>query len=404
MASKNLEEMEVYEMLDNSAYEIKLTLAINKVNATDEEIDEEDGLSNKVELSKKQIKSFPIDISVIQEKDGEQQKLKTLEKAIPVTIEIPIELRDRQWYKIIRIHEGKVSVLDTEKNGNLLTFYTDQFSTYFILAGPASVMTRFQQANTDKSIFTIKNPEFIVPYYHNNPQEIEPLSDIINANYISMLRYIGDKPASALYRPRFFKDIYIGHYNKSYIDFLNARNIFEGCIDGENFNGKIEVTRAEAVRLIMNFTPNIKLSSDSHFKDVKPYSPYFTYINTAYEMGFISGNKGKFHPDRTITKEELAVMVYNYFKINGLVEDNKNTSVFFKDMNEISSWSLDAIKYMANTEIMLCDGFGKIKPKGTVNRFMISVVLTRTIKHLVNEKYKNTYRISSIKDIDNYQR
>lgn len=75
--------------------------------------------------------------------DGEVMKTDTTTqisdtgKDITITVEVPEDVPEAadgftRTYTVIRLHEGNAQALDTQQNGNLLTFRTNKFSTYAI--------------------------------------------------------------------------------------------------------------------------------------------------------------------------------------------------------------------------------------------------------------------------------
>ena len=55
-----------------------------------------------------------------------------IQKPIKIVFELSEELRGKEDYRVVRVHEGKTEFLPTELQGNQLVFYSDLFSTYLI--------------------------------------------------------------------------------------------------------------------------------------------------------------------------------------------------------------------------------------------------------------------------------
>lgn len=60
-------------------------------------------------------------------------KITWIGEKIRVTIQIPDSLLGKEDYKIILVHGDKADIINTELEGNLLTFETDRFSTYALV-------------------------------------------------------------------------------------------------------------------------------------------------------------------------------------------------------------------------------------------------------------------------------
>ena len=73
-----------------------------------------------------------------------------------------------------------------------------------------------------------------------------------------------------------------------------------------------EVTRAEAVALIQRSTPSAKRVYTSDFEDVPETHWAYANISWAWETKIVNGvGDNKFEPDRTVTAQELAMMLLN---------------------------------------------------------------------------------------------
>ena len=83
-------------------------------------------------------KYFDISILVKDEDGNTLDKITDLSKGVKFTIKIDENLKkdmkegQERQYKVIRVHNGEVEVLETTVNGENIEFYTDKFSTYAI--------------------------------------------------------------------------------------------------------------------------------------------------------------------------------------------------------------------------------------------------------------------------------
>ena len=114
---------------------IKLEVIVKDVS---ENISEDVKEIIEKEMGDKKIGAY-IDISILKTIEGEEPiYLSNTSNKLKFTIDIPEELIDKEnknrEYYIVRIHDGKVEILDTiyDEENNTLTFETDKFSTYAI--------------------------------------------------------------------------------------------------------------------------------------------------------------------------------------------------------------------------------------------------------------------------------
>lgn len=77
-----------------------------------------------------------LDVNLYKQVDGEEKvKVSETDEKVTISFEIPeslMEAKDGKEFYIMRIHNGVVSLPDVTVEGNILTFETDEFSTYVL--------------------------------------------------------------------------------------------------------------------------------------------------------------------------------------------------------------------------------------------------------------------------------
>jgi len=124
------------EMIENK--EIEVILIVEILN--DGEANPED-IQMIHEMMKRNESIRTINIKIILKSQGESDVLVTeLTRPIKITITIPEVDRGYQNYRVIRIHNGVLEIMETEHNEaeHTLTFETDRFSTYAIIYDTSS--------------------------------------------------------------------------------------------------------------------------------------------------------------------------------------------------------------------------------------------------------------------------
>lgn len=81
--------------------------------------------------------------------------------------------------------------------------------------------------------------------------------------------------------------------------------------------------------------------SGNKFTDVDTDAYYGGYVDWAAEKGIITGvGDGKFEPDREITREEMALILYRFAKfLNVSVTESGEIQLSYPDASDISSWT-----------------------------------------------------------------
>ena len=82
------------------------------------------------------------------------------------------------------------------------------------------------------------------------------------------------------------------------------------------------------------------------FKDVTADQWYTEAIRWAQSTGIVEGYSAEaFGPDDPITREQMTTILYRYAKYHSIDVTNTNTLAGFTDVNKVSAWALDAMKW-----------------------------------------------------------
>lgn len=113
-----------------------ILLETDLVNAL--QSDEKDMLNKQTPSNSKLDSIVPLDINLYSvDENGVSTKITSLNSPITINMYLPDDIVDsikNKTIKVARFHGGVLSMLDASLNGNILTFKTDEFSTYAIVA------------------------------------------------------------------------------------------------------------------------------------------------------------------------------------------------------------------------------------------------------------------------------
>lgn len=114
-----------------------ILLETDLVNAL--QSDKKDMLNKQTPSNAKLETVVPLDINLYSvDENGVQTKITSLNSPITINMYLPDDIvnsiKNAKTIKVARFHGGVLSMLDASLNGNILTFKTDKFSTYAIVA------------------------------------------------------------------------------------------------------------------------------------------------------------------------------------------------------------------------------------------------------------------------------
>lgn len=101
---------------------------------------------------------------------------------------------------------------------------------------------------------------------------------------------------------------------------VSALGFFEG---GKNFRFDFlqAVKRGEFIQMLMSALPFDNQASENKFIDVKEGDLYANAVNSAADMGFISGDNGFFYPENNITGVEAVSVILNVLGYKAYAND-----------------------------------------------------------------------------------
>ncbi|MDO4541459.1 MAG: S-layer homology domain-containing protein [Bacillota bacterium] len=193
---------------------------------------------------------------------------------------------------------------------------------------------------SDGTVYAAKNR--VIPYGGNYAGTYTVYTPVLYNNSISY-----DAPG--------FSDLSNNHWAFDYITSLVNQSIIKGYSDG-TFRPEASITRAEFMKILgghaENNGHNVYNYTTQRFTDVNSSHWAYTYVNWGQQKGVVSGNgDGKFNPDAKITRQEMAVMLYNYAtKVLGKSFSSANNA--FSDKSAIESWAVSAVNAMVGAGII----------------------------------------------------
>lgn len=163
------------------------------------------------------------------------------------------------------------------------------------------------------------------------------------------------------------------HWAKGKIEYVTREKIFNGT-GADKFSPDAPMTRAMVVTVLGRVAGVKAEGRKSSFVDVPAGAYYEEYVAWACENGIAKGvSDSEFNPNRNITREELAVMFANYIEYTQKEYDVVE-STEFTDMDEISTWAVEAVKTLASHGVMKGNSENKFSPKALATRAEVSVV------------------------------
>ena len=184
-----------------------------------------------------------------------------------------------------------------------------------------------------------------------------------------------------------FNDVPANHWGRPFIEKAVGLDLMKG--NGAAFSPDQKMTRAMFVTVLGNLA-GVKNtdSGKTDFSDVPENAWYAPYVAWAVENGITSKDGvggGKFAPDATITRQEMAVFMVAYCNYAGIKLEKVKT-VEFKDQAAIDGWAAAAVKAVTEAGLLGDTGAGNFSPKASATRAQAATLLVNFVENYVTDQ------------------
>ncbi|MBQ3426073.1 MAG: S-layer homology domain-containing protein [Clostridia bacterium] len=169
-------------------------------------------------------------------------------------------------------------------------------------------------------------------------------SSAIDADTTSSAEKVAQLQEEALASNDLFKDITEAAWARDEINGLAKAGIINGKTD-TLFAPNDTITRAEFAKMLMG---TLGLASNAYttssFRDVSTDAWYFEAVESAYNLGIITGvGEGIFAPNALITRQDMAVMVERAIDVAGKTIEETAEAKTFADEGSIADYANTAV-------------------------------------------------------------
>ena len=180
-----------------------------------------------------------------------------------------------------------------------------------------------------------------------------------------------------------FSDISSSHWAYSAVKALKNLNIVNGREDG-SFGVDAQITREEFVKMLMGVFEFELLESENKFIDVAEDMWYTPYINTAAQLGIVSGvTDTEFGMGMQITRQDMSTLIARVLEYKGIKTDD-SASRAFADDSDIAGYARSSIYKLKNAGLISGMGDDRFMPKSAATRAQASKILYSVYEYIRN--------------------
>lgn len=182
-----------------------------------------------------------------------------------------------------------------------------------------------------------------------------------------------------------FVDVPENHWAQKAINTIHGLGLVKGVDEEAHiYDMTSPMTRGALVTVLHRFS-NGATDLDSTFEDVAEDAWYADGVAWAAKNGVVTGySEDTFAPDDTITRQQIAVMLYRYAKLLG-VDVTVDEDVYvdsFGDADQIGDWALNAMEWAYASGLIQGRGGNQLAPTANATRAEVATILARFIDML----------------------
>ncbi len=173
-----------------------------------------------------------------------------------------------------------------------------------------------------------------------------------------------------------FTDVPEGAWYRSSVEYVYKNNIMSGTA-ADKFSPSLTTTRGMIITILHRLAGNPVVEGET-FTDVAAGKYYAAPVAWASSEGIVTGyGNGQFGPDKPITREQLATILYRYAAYAGLNTGITADLASYADSAKVSSYALEAMRWAVGAGLISGVGAGKLDPAGSATRAQVAAIFTR---------------------------
>lgn len=176
-----------------------------------------------------------------------------------------------------------------------------------------------------------------------------------------------------------FADVAVAAWYRPYVGYVVQNGLMQG-VAADKFAPDASLTRAMVVTILHRLAGRPEASADSPFSDVAPGDWYSQAVAWANANGIVEGyGEGRFGPADSITREQLAAILYRYIKLDGegYGQEPWAFKMPFRDEDTVSEWAYEPMCWWWTRGVILGKSEDLLDPHGQATRAEAAAIFMR---------------------------
>ena len=182
-----------------------------------------------------------------------------------------------------------------------------------------------------------------------------------------------------------FTDVAQNAWYREAVAYVYGEGLMNGVSD-TRFAPEQKLSRAMVAQILYNLAEGTP-GTGAGFQDVPEGQWYTDAVNWAAREGLMDGyGDGRFGPDDSITREQLASILYRYAAYCQYDVKASGDLSAFTDGAQASQWAVEGLVWAVDRGLMTGKGGGTLDPKGTATRAEVAQVFRSFLENCAEGK------------------
>ena len=177
-----------------------------------------------------------------------------------------------------------------------------------------------------------------------------------------------------------FTDVREGDWFYDAVAYAYTNGLFNGT-SATTFSPDGTMTRSMLVTVLWRMEGEPTANSANPFADVAAGTWYTDAVVWASSAGIVNGTSATtFDPDGSVTREQIAAILYRYAKTKGWDISGASTLSSFTDGAQVSDWAARAMEWAYEEGLITGKDGGRLDPQGQASRAEVATILMRLLE------------------------
>lgn len=179
-----------------------------------------------------------------------------------------------------------------------------------------------------------------------------------------------------------FLDVAPGAWYYQAVEYVSREGLMAG-VGASLFAPDLTTSRAMIVTILYRLEGTPQVDQASPFTDVEDSAWYAKAVTWANAQGIVTGyGGGHFGPEDTITREQMAAILYKYAQYKGQDTSKQADLSVYTDQGQVSAYARNAVSWAVAQGLISGTAPGVLSPGGSTTRAQAAVILTAFSKGL----------------------